>query len=47
MAAMAKTPAVVMIAEGEEEIGKGSQVEFVCFDPSLFMHPCLAKRKNI
>jgi molybdopterin molybdotransferase len=47
MAAMAKTPAVVIIAEGEEEIGKGSQVEFVCFDPSLFMHPCLAKRKNI
>lgn len=41
MAAMAKTPAVIIIAEGEEEIAKGSQVEFVCFDPFLFMHSSL------
>ncbi|MCF8028542.1 MAG: molybdopterin molybdotransferase MoeA [Desulfobacteraceae bacterium] len=38
MAAMAKTPAVIVIAEGVEQIDQGSRVSFTCFDPSLFMH---------
>lgn len=41
MAAMAKTPAVVIIPEGEEEIAGGSQAGFVCFDLSVFMHQAL------
>ena len=38
MAAMAKTPAVVVIAEGIEQIDAGTRVAFTCFDPALFMH---------
>lgn len=39
MAAMARTPAVIMIAEGVSEIPAGARVPFTCFDPEPFCHP--------
>ncbi len=39
MAAMAKTPAVVIIPEGIERIAEGTVVPFICVDPHLFAFP--------